>query len=117
MQNYPETVFSSWMLEQPFVGLYERGLLTATGGTIILNGDLRTCNIGNFLTASTARGRGLAKIVAKHLIVLLQEEGIKIFTLGTTEENIPAWRAYEAIGFRIQETRPQFDLYPKGGAI
>lgn len=114
--HYPETVFSSWMLDSPFVGLFENGELMATGGTIIWSKPQRSANIGNFLTATHARGRGLAKIVARHLMYLLHREGISHFTLGTTEENRAAWRTYEAIGFTLRESRVQIDLSEDGNS-
>ncbi|MGZ3695422.1 MAG: GNAT family N-acetyltransferase [Bdellovibrionota bacterium] len=100
-QHYSGTIFSSWMLEQPFFGLFAEGNLVAAGGTIAVDKVGEAANIGNFLTAPAFRGRGYGKLVAKRLINELKKTGIKIFTLGTTEENIAAWKTYEAVGFSL----------------
>lgn len=109
-QYYPETIFSSWMLELPFIGLFDGQKLVATGGTIIWHKGIQTCNIGNFLTHPDHRGKGLAKRVAQHLIAILNQKGMKTFTLGTNEMNLAAKRVYESIGFRLLERRKQIDL-------
>ena len=98
------------MLESPFIGLFEDAELVATGGTVIWSKALKSANIGNFLTASHTRGRGLAKTVARHLIYVLHHQGVSYFTLGTTEKNQSAWKTYEAIGFKLRESRVQIDL-------
>lgn len=109
-QFYPETVFSRWMLDLPFCGLFEDGVLVATGGTIIWNKDIKMCNIGNFLTHPGHRGKGLGKATARHLVALLHNEGMRTFSLGTNELNRPAQRVYESLGFQLVERRKQIDL-------
>ncbi len=108
--HYSGTIFSQWMLEQPFVGIFENSELIATAGTIILNKDLCAANIGNFLTRPDRRGRGLAKNAALALMTELRREGITQFSLGTTEDNISAWKAYEHVGFQCIETRAELHV-------
>jgi ribosomal protein S18 acetylase RimI-like enzyme len=108
--NYDGTIFSSWMIEQPFWGLFLDGQLTAAGGTIVIDKLGCAANIGNFLTAPSSRGRGYGKIVAQRLINDLIEMGLQTFTLGTTEENIAAWKTYEAVGFRLLEQRAEIEF-------
>lgn len=109
-QFYPETIFSRWMLELPFCGLFENGVLVSAGGTIIWNKEIKMCNIGNFLTHPEYRGHGLAKSVAQHLVELLHAQGMQTFTLGTNELNRAAQRVYESLGFHLVERRKQIDL-------
>lgn len=109
-RHYPETIFSSWMLELPFVGLFSGEELVAAGGTVIWHRGIGTCNIGNFLTHPEHRGKGLARKVAKHLIAILGEKGISTLTLGTNAANVAAQRVYESLGFRLLERRRQIDL-------
>jgi ribosomal protein S18 acetylase RimI-like enzyme len=108
--HYPATVFSRWMLEQVFLGLFEGGELLACGGVIARNDRLTAANIGNFLTHPAHRRRGLGRALVAALVGLLASEGVRQFLLGTNADNIGACRAYEAVGFRPIEARPQLDL-------
>lgn len=109
-ENYDGTIFSSWRIEQPFWGLFLDGQLAAAGGTIVIDSLGSAANIGNFLTAPNYRGRGYGKLVAKRLINDLIDMGLKTFTLGTTEENIAAWKTYEGLGFRLMEQRAEIEF-------
>jgi ribosomal protein S18 acetylase RimI-like enzyme len=109
-ENYDGTIFSSWMIDQPFFGLFLDGQLTAAGGTIVIDSLGSAANIGNFLTAPSYRRRGYGKIVVKWLINHLIEMGLQTFTLGTTEENIAAWKTYEGVGFRLLEQRAEIEF-------
>ena len=64
-----------------------------------------------FLTGPSFKGKAFAKEVAKHLINDLVSQGITTFTLGTTEENISACKADEALGFVLIEKRKEIELY------
>lgn len=106
--HYPQTIFSSWMLERPFLGIVEHGELVACGGVVAAAEGI--ANVGNFLTAPSARGRGLCRAVAATLAHHLFDKGMSQVTLATTEDNIAACRAYEATGFRCFDRRVQLDL-------
>ena len=103
--HYPDTIFSAWMLEQPFVGIREGGELVAAAGTIILSERLGACHVGHFLTHPAHRGRGLARAAARGLLELLAKRGIATFMLGVTEDNHAAVRVYESLGFTHIATR------------
>lgn len=109
-EHYRQTVFSAWMLAQPFVGLFEDGRLLACGGVIAWNRALGMANLGNFLTHPDWRGRGLARAVARTLIAHLEGLGIRVFLLGTVASNLAARRVYESLGFRLNDARPQVDV-------
>ena len=114
-RDYPSTIFSSWMLAQHFYGLFEQNELRSCGGVVVSNLKLGSANLGNFLTSPNHRGRGLAGAVASTLIHDLEAKGLHTFVLATTEENVPARRTYERLGFHVVETRPQVDLCAPGG--
>jgi ribosomal protein S18 acetylase RimI-like enzyme len=109
---YPGTIFSSWMLEQPFFAIRgeREGEFLASGGVVAAHAGLGSANLGNFLTHPQHRGRGLAQAVTATLLHALEGEGYREFTLGTYEENRPACRVYEAVGFRLLEERIQADI-------
>lgn len=106
--HYDETIFSDWMLDQPFFGIFEDAALVACGGVISLADGI--ANIGNFLTRPDARGRGLAKAVAATLADALVDAGAEVITLGTTDDNLAACRVYEAMGFHCFDRRAQLGL-------
>ncbi len=106
--HYPGTIFSPWMLDRLFLGIVEHGELVACGGVVAAADGIS--NVGNFLTAPGARGRGLCRAIATSLAHQLFDQGMSQVTLGTTEDNIAACRAYEATGFRCFDRRLQLDL-------
>jgi RimJ/RimL family protein N-acetyltransferase len=106
--HYPQTIFSPWMLERLFLGIVEHGELVACGGVVAAAEGIS--NVGNFLTALSARGRGLCRAIAATLAHHLFDQGMSRVTLGTTEDNTAACRAYEATGFRCFDRRMQLDL-------
>jgi RimJ/RimL family protein N-acetyltransferase len=102
-RHYAGGVFSRWMLEGVFLGVFEGENLAACGGVIASAGGV--ANIGNFLTDPSARGQGLARTVAATLTHLLADQGFRIVTLTTTVNNHAARRAFEAVGFRCFDQR------------
>jgi RimJ/RimL family protein N-acetyltransferase len=110
--HYPQTVFSAWMLDQPFLALFDADRIIAAAGVLAISRKRRWAIIGNFLTDPAWRGRGLAKSVGRGLISLLKTEGIDHVALVTTDENQAAWRVYEGLGFGLAERWVQIDLKP-----
>jgi ribosomal protein S18 acetylase RimI-like enzyme len=106
--HYPHTIFSPWMLERLFLGIVENGKLAACGGVVAAGDGI--ANVGNFLTAPNARGRGQCRAIAATLAHQLFDQGMSQVTLGTTKDNTAACRAYEAIGFRCFDRQMQLDL-------
>jgi ribosomal protein S18 acetylase RimI-like enzyme len=106
--HYPQTIFSPWMLERLFLGVVEHGELVACGGVVAAAEGI--ANVGNFLTAPTARRRGLCRAIAGTLVHRLIDQGMSQVTLGTTDDNKAAWMAYEAAGFRCFDRQAQLDL-------
>ncbi len=112
---YSGTIFSRWMLDLPFFGLFDaEEELIACGGAVAMADGL--ANIGNFLTRPDHRGEGLAQILASTLATALRAEGIRTLTLGTNADNPAACRAYERVGFTCFETRTEIDLSARPSA-
>jgi GNAT superfamily N-acetyltransferase len=107
---YLTTIFSSWMLDNPFMGLFEGGQLRSCAAVVVQNPRLGLANLGNFLTHPDRRGRGFAKAVARSLIHELEKAGLHGFLLATTDDNIPARQVYATLGFRVFEERPQLNV-------
>jgi ribosomal protein S18 acetylase RimI-like enzyme len=108
--HYPDTIFSAWMLELPFVGYFEDERLLAAAGAIVMDRNSGAANIGNFLTADAARGQGLGGKVLRFLLNELQKEGFRDFSLGTTAENEAACQLYDKAGFAVLDRRKQIKI-------
>ena len=109
---YPETAFDPYMLEMPFVGIFENDALVASAGTLALSEALQAVLIWHFLTAPAARGRGLAKESGRALLRTWGQAGYHSVYLATTSENAPANSIYRQLGFSVLDRRIQFDLRP-----
>src|SRR3546814_8718733 len=107
--HYPATIFSSWMLAEPFLGLFEDGRLLACGGVTVSNRAMGAANLGNVLTHSGHRGRGLARTVVCSLVDRLERDGFRIFLLGAPTDDPADCRACGAVGFRPAGEQPQVD--------
>lgn len=112
-EHYNHTIFSSWMLGLPFVGLFVDDELTSCGGTVCLERSIGVANLGNFLTHPKYRGQKYAQCVLRALLHELHQQGIHTAMLGTNEDNVAACRVYEHVGFEVLETRYQLDLHPE----
>lgn len=110
--HYPQTVFSTWMLDRPFLALFDANRIIAAAGVLAISRKRRWAIIGNFLTDPAWRKRGLARSVGGALLSLLKAEGIDRVALVTTDENQAAWRVYEGLGFGLAERWVQIDLKP-----
>jgi RimJ/RimL family protein N-acetyltransferase len=110
--HYPQTVFSAWMLDLPFLALFDGGRIVAAAGVLAISRRRRWAIIGNFLTDPAWRGRGLAKRVGSDLISMLKTDGVDHVALVTTDQNEAAWRVYEGLGFGLAERWVQLDLKP-----
>lgn len=108
--HYPETAFDTYMLEMPFVGIFENNALVASAGTLARSEEMQAALIGHFLTAPAARGRGLAKASGRALLQTLGQAGYRAAYLATTLENAPANSVYRRLGFSVVDRRLQFDL-------
>lgn len=106
--HYPQTIFSRWMLDSPFVGLFSDGELLACGGVVVA----AAChaNIGNILIRPDHRGKGVGRVLVSSLLAVLAGTGFSEVSLGTTADNIAACRLYESLGFQCFEERRQLEV-------
>lgn len=82
-----------------FYALREKGELLAVGALRRL--DDRHCEIKSMHTAQEARGRGLGRVMAEHLLAMARERGFERVSLetGTMEAFAPARALYASLGF------------------
>jgi ribosomal protein S18 acetylase RimI-like enzyme len=106
----PRSVFSPWMLDQPFVAVVEQGEILAGAGVLALSRRLGWALIGNFLTRPDQRRRGLARSVGRTLLTELGRNRIGHAALVTTDDNMAARRVYRDLGFALAEARVELDL-------
>jgi ribosomal protein S18 acetylase RimI-like enzyme len=109
-RHNPATIFSDWMIDLPLLGVRLAGELEAIGGVIASHSGSGARMLGNFVTAPEARGQGYAKALCGTLAATSRAAGYDTIALCTTRDNVPACRAYEAVGFRCMETRTQIEL-------
>lgn len=106
-RHNPDTVLSRRMAALPFVAIREGGRIVAMAGTIgVARG---TALVGHFLTVPEARGRGLARRLALTLRRHFAGCGVGRLLLATTEDNLPACRAYASAGFAVVARRLQVE--------
>ncbi len=105
-----EPVFYEDMKSWPAFGIWDGSKLVAYARTIFLNPSLHACQLGHFLTHPNYRGRGYAKDLGRALIRKLSETGITVFRLDVYEKNTAACRAYEALGFEIEDIAPMAEV-------
>lgn len=91
--------FEPQMLESGcYRGIREAGRLAAVGGVHVHSRRFGVAGIGNVVTRPDARGRGLAKQVSAAVVRALRDDVTEI-GLNVHEQNVPARRCYESLGF------------------
>jgi len=106
-RHNPDSLLSARMAGLPLAVWRDEGRVLAMGGTIGLAGEAAL--LGHFLTVPEARGRGLARRIARHLRWHFAGCGVRRLVLATTEDNAPACRAYAAAGFKVLARRWQLE--------
>jgi ribosomal protein S18 acetylase RimI-like enzyme len=111
----PGSLLSAHMATMPFAVIREGEQVLAMAGTIAVAEG--TALLGHFLTRPEARGRGLARRLARHLRARHGAAGATRALLATTVDNAPALRAYAAAGFTAFARRVQIDLAPADASL
>jgi predicted GNAT family acetyltransferase len=94
------TFFDASMLRQnTFRGAWEDGALVAVAGSHLYSREEGVCAIGNVYTRSDCRGRGLAARVTSAVAAYAVRDGIATIVLNVGQDNDPARRVYERLGF------------------
>jgi len=93
--------FFPYMLEHGvFAGVYEEGALVSAAGTHLVAPWEGVAAIGNVYTRRDRRGRGFAAEAVAAVVTDLQRMGIGTIALNVRQDNAPAIRIYERLGFR-----------------
>lgn len=82
-----------------YYGIREHERLVALAGTHVLARDVSVSALGNIYTRPDRRGRGLASAVTSAVVRDLIDMGIATIVLNVREDNGPAVRVYERLGF------------------
>jgi GNAT superfamily N-acetyltransferase len=99
--NDPPPFFLPSMLgDGIYYGIRENDGLVALAGTHVLARDVSVAALGNVYTRPDRRGRGLATAVTSAVVRDLIDLGIATIVLNVREDNCPAVRVYERLGFQ-----------------
>jgi GNAT superfamily N-acetyltransferase len=87
------------LMQGVFYGIRDGDRLIAVSGTHLVARNYALAAVGNVFTHPDFRGRGYATYCTRAVVHALLAEGIDV-VLNVNEQNAPAIRAYEKIGFR-----------------
>ena len=93
----PDFFYDSMVPHGVFFGIYEGSEMIAAAGTHLFAPEEGAAAIGNVYTRRDRRGRGLGRIVTSAVLHRLRH--LKTVGLNVREDNIPAIRIYESLGF------------------
>lgn len=93
---------------------YADGAAAGCCGVTNISGD---GDINNVVVDSKYRGRGIAQLLLKELLIQGEEMGIADFTLEVRVSNEAAIHVYEKLGFRSEGIRPGFYEKPREDAM
>lgn len=93
----PDFFYDSMVKDGVFFGIYEGSELIAAAGTHLFAPDEHAAAIGNVYTRRDRRGRGLSRKVTSAVLHRLRH--LKTVGLNVREDNAPAIRVYESLGF------------------
>jgi RimJ/RimL family protein N-acetyltransferase len=101
--RYGENPFSAELFARAvFFGAYEGEQIVAAGGTHVLSRKYGIAVIGNILTAPQARRQGYATAITAALAAKLFEWHFSTIVLNVFEDNRPAVRIYQRLGFQTR---------------
>jgi len=96
-----DIAFDPEMIESGvYYGIRQDGALVASAGTHLLAAAARMAALGNVVVHPAYRGRGLAKLVSQAVVQALFNAGMQTVVLNVAQDNVPAIRVYERLGFR-----------------
>ncbi len=94
--------FTEAMLQQGlYHGIWDGDRLIAMAGTHVLAPGASAAAIGNVFTDRACRGRGLAHVTTAAVARDLRAAGIATIVLNVRQDNLPAVRVYEGLGFVV----------------
>jgi GNAT superfamily N-acetyltransferase len=95
----PDFFFPSMVERGVFFGVREGEELVAAAGTHLVAPTEDVAAVGNVYTRADRRGRGLATVTTAAVVRDLLDRGIGTIALQVLEDNGPAIRVYERLGF------------------
>lgn len=96
---YPDNYFDTRMLKTgKYLGYIDGGRIVAVTGVHVDSDEYKICCLGNIVTDTNYRGKGLATVLTGRLVDELVSEG-KTVCLNVMADNAPAIRCYEKLGF------------------
>jgi ribosomal protein S18 acetylase RimI-like enzyme len=93
----PDFFYASMVTDGVFFGVYKGAELIAAAGTHLVSRDEGAAAIGNVYVRRDRRSGGLGRAVTAAVIHELA--GIETIGLNVREDNVPAIRVYESLGF------------------
>jgi RimJ/RimL family protein N-acetyltransferase len=96
----PDFLRLTMVLDGVFYGVYDGPDLVAMAGSHVVNPEDGVAAVGNVYTRRDRRGRGLAGSVTAAVSAELVSLGCITVVLNVKQDNEPAIRAYERIGYR-----------------
>jgi len=93
----PDFFYRSMVADGVFFGVYQRDELIAAAGTHLVSRDEGAAAIGNVYVRRDRRGAGLGRMVTAAVLHALA--GISTIGLNVRDDNLPAIRVYESLGF------------------
>jgi ribosomal protein S18 acetylase RimI-like enzyme len=93
----PDFFYDSMVPNGVFFGIYEGADLIAAAGTHLFAPDEHAAAIGNVYTRRDRRGRGLGRQVTSAVLHRLRH--LRTIGLNVREDNAPAIRVYQSLGF------------------
>jgi ribosomal protein S18 acetylase RimI-like enzyme len=86
--------------DQAFFGLRDGQRLMAVAGTHVVSAERGVAAVGSVFTHPVHRGRGLATATTAAVVrELLRRPGMRTVVLNVAQDNAPAVRCYERLGF------------------
>lgn len=111
--DYPEHFFHPRVLDDGLAfGVREGGRLVACAGVHVLSRRYRVAALGNVVTATTHRGRGLALATCAALLRALAPI-TDVVGLNVDRDNRAALRCYERLGFGFVAEYDEAVLHPR----
>lgn len=93
----PDFFMPSTVDDGAYFGIYEEGHLVSAAGTHVLAREEGAAAIGNVYTRRDRRGRGFGRATTHAVAAALAD--VETLVLNVREDNTPALRLYESLGF------------------
>jgi ribosomal protein S18 acetylase RimI-like enzyme len=105
------------MHERNLIFLAEAGAATVGKAELVLGPVALPTRVGyikRVVVHPAYRGQGIARQLMKALIAFSHEQGLTYLDLHVFEQNLPAIRLYESLGFREEHREIYYRLHLKG---